>query len=208
MLVTICIPSIKSRREVLTERAVPSVEAQEVQPGVEVRPVVEVDPDRSGAWVTRNAAVRSALELGPDWVGFLDDDDELLSHHVDHLLNVAAEHDAAMVWGWYRIIRLGELTEIGEYDPCPARGVQYDRNCPHAVPITFLVRADVLAEAMELSGGFQSDLPDWGSWDFQDLPVVNAIYDVSGGALRADPRVTWYWHHHGDNTSGLPTRGQ
>jgi glycosyltransferase involved in cell wall biosynthesis len=211
--VAICIPTLERRLDML-HRAVESVAGQYAT-HCDVHAVVELDRHREGAWATRNKAMHRALAAGVDWVGFLDDDDQLLAHHVDHLLNVARREEAAMVWGWFQIVYgEGRVQPEGVGDPfhhivgpdgtTGYRGRQYDPALPHIVPITYLVRADVLAAAVELCGGFQPDTI--GSWDLQDQPLIDAIYEVSEGALYADPMTTWYWHHHGANTSGMPDR--
>lgn len=217
--VAVCIPTIE-RRAKLLDRALTSVYAQEFDTinAVDITAFVQTDRDREGAWATRNQATRRALAADVDWVAFLDDDDELLPHHVDHLLGVAHDHHADMVWGWFQIKyptrQNPEVDGVGDpFAHLPGddtnggtgyRGRQYDPAQPHIVPITYMVRADVLAEAMDITGGFQADTI--GSWDMQDQPLIDAIHAVSARGSYADMRTTWLWHHHGGNTSGLPDR--
>lgn len=183
--VTICIPTIPPRAHLL-ERAVDSVRKQDYPCDLSVWS----DADHSGAWGTRNQAARQATT---EWIGFLDDDDKLLPWHVSHLLEMAEEHDADMVWGWFEV--------IGGQDPFPHyRGKQYNPEQPHIVPITYLVRRELWLD----SPGFQPD--ENGVWDLQDQPVVDAVYEKSGGKLFASETITWHWFHHGQNTSGLPSR--
>jgi len=183
--VTAVIPSIPSRTSML-DRAIKSVFSQ-THPVSNL--IVGVDHHREGAWTTR---WRAAQQVTTEWTAFLDDDDEWMSHHVALLLNTASENNADMTWGWFSV--------NGNPDPFPHyRGRQYDPAQPHIVPITYIVRTELL-----LAGsGFQSD--SVGSWDLQDKPVLEGII-AAGGRLHADPRDTWIWHHHGTNTSGLPTR--
>jgi glycosyltransferase involved in cell wall biosynthesis len=184
--VTICIPTIPPRADFL-HRAVTSVRNQTIPVGW----VVATDVDHEGAWATRNKAARMATT---EWIGFLDDDDVLMAHHVEHLLEHAFAHDAAMAWGWFHV--------IGGTDPFPHyRGRQYDPAHPHIVPITYLVQRELFLR----TSGFQSDV-GVGAWDTQDQPVIDEIYSLSDGAIVASPRKTWWWHHHGANTSGMPTR--
>lgn len=188
--VTAVIPSLPSRSRLLT-RAVASVAAQ-------THPVtalaVAVDTKGGGAWATRNRAVKMARDT--EWVAFLDDDDEWLPHHIEHLLTVAADTAADVVWGWFDV--------VGGTDPFPHyRGRQYDPADPHIVPITYLVRSLLLQHAVNIMGGFQPD--SGGSWDVQDRPLLDAFYAL-GATMHADPKSTWLWHHHTANTSGLPTR--
>lgn len=183
--VTICIASIPPRGDFL-KRAVGSVYKQTYK----CEHVVAVDENHDGAWTTRN---RAAAMATTEWIGFLDDDDHLMEHHVEHLLSVAAEQKAQMVWGWFAV--------IGGSDPFPHyRGRQWDPEQPHVVPITYLINRKLFLK----TDGFQGDV--YGAWDLQDQPVIDAAYKLSKGRLFADQRKTWWWHHHGANTSGLPNR--
>ena len=190
--VCIAIPTLATRQQYLG-RAMSSVVAQD-------HPVhstaVAVDLDRQGAWTTRNRAATMAVHSGAHWVGFLDDDDQLLDHHCSTLLRAAREADADVVWGWF--------TVSGGADPFPHyRGRQYDPATPHIVPITYMVRTELLAQAMADMGGFQPDQA--GAWDNQDQPLLDYFYRE--GSMYAVEDTTWRWYHHGTNTSGLPSRG-
>lgn len=183
--VTICIPTVPPRADFLRQ-AVSSVLEQTVPTFYEIA----TDEKHEGAWATRN---RAAQQADTEWIGFLDDDDKLMPHHVEHLLECAFAHDADMVWGWFSV--------IGGGDPFPHyRGKQYNPKTPHIVPITYLVKRELWLE----TDGFQPDTI--GAWDTQDQPVVDRIYELSGGKLFASDKITWWWRHHGRNTSGLPTR--
>lgn len=56
------------------------------------------------------------------------------------------------------------------------------------------------------SGGEQQGDPNGtGNWGVQDFPFWKALHD-GGGKFVGAPDITWLWHHHGQNTSGVPTR--
>ena len=200
--VTIVIPTLSIRGAKLS-RAVGSV-LQQTHPVASV--AVAVDHDHDGAWSTRNRAVAMAQT---EWVGFLDDDDELLPFHVESLLALAAREQADMVWGWFHVITVRGPTP--EADPFPMhRGRQYDPNDPHIIPITYLVKRELLQAAVANMGGFKPD--EIGAWDNQDMPVIQEMCRL-GGKLAATATHTWLWHHWGygtpgnpGNTSGLPGR--
>lgn len=186
--VTVVIPTIPPRARMLT-RAIGSVSAQ-ITPAAGI--VIAQDTTGEGAWQTRN---RGAAHVRTTWTAFLDDDDQLLPHHLERLLDLAADTGAGLVWGWFEV--------IGGRDPFPQhRGRDYDPASPHIVPITYLVRTEVLFAAMLETGGFRPD--DAGAWDTQDEPVFTAAARLGGTANT--PEVTWLWNHHGQNTSGLPER--
>lgn len=186
--IAIVIPTIPPRHALL-QRALASVQIQR-------RPVaavsIAVDIHREGAWATRNRGLQAVTT---EWTGFLDDDDELLPHHTEFLLGKATEHGLDMVWGWFDV--------IGGRDPFPMhRGRQYDLAQPHIVPISYIVRTELLHEAVRSTGGFKPD--EIGAWDNQDMPLFDAICRL--GKHMAFDEITWHWHHHTSNTSGLPQR--
>lgn len=186
--VTVVIPSIPPRARLLS-RAIGTV-ARQTAPATTV--VVELDNTGAGAWTTRN---RGALHARSTWTAFLDDDDELLPHHLDTLLDLAESSGAGLVWGWFDV--------IGGRDPFPQhRGRVFDPDAPHIVPITYLVRTEVLLAGILETGGFLPD--EAGAWDNQDAPLFVAMARSAGTACTPD--VTWLWNHHGANTSGLPGR--
>lgn len=173
----------------MLQRAIGSV-SQQTHPARSV--IVEQDLDGAGAWATRN---RGALHVRTEWTAFLDDDDQLLPQHLEVLLELAGQTGAGLVWGWFEV--------VGGRDPFPQhRGRPFDPDAPHIVPITYLVRTEVLFAAILETGGF---LPDTaGAWDAQDAPLFVAMARAAGTACT--DAVTWLWNHHGANTSGLPER--
>lgn len=187
--ITVCIPSIPNRSKYLSERAVPSALAQTL-PVSSI--AITMDYSREGAWDARNRALSMVTTT---WIGFLDDDDELLPHHFQTLMDAAISNDADVVWGWFKV--------IGGTDPFPAhRGRQWEVSDPHIFPITCLVRNELVVESF---ARFASDDENTGSWGVQDLPFWMTLHNA-GAKFLAIPDVTWNWYHHGSNTSGLGTR--
>ena len=153
---------------------------------------ISVDRKRSGAWENRNSALSM---VSTKWVAFLDDDDELLPNHLEHLLDLAESNNADVAWGWFEV--------VGGTDPFPQhRGRQWDIADPHIFPITALVNADLVREA---NAKFCGDPDGTGNWGVQDLPFWAALWNAGGKFIGSDV-ITWRWHHHGANTSGVPTR--
>src|SRR5690606_29580029 len=146
--VTIVIPTIPPRTAQLA-RAVVSV-------GRQTRPVAAIsiaqDLTHAGAWATRN---RAMMAVTTEWTGFLDDDDELYPHHCATLLDLAEAEGADLVWGWFDV--------AGGNDPLDGKGRQFDVDNPHTVPITYLVRTELLHAAAAVTGGFLAD--EAGSWN-------------------------------------------
>lgn len=81
---------------------------------------------------------------------------------------------------------------------------QWDDNDPCQTTITTLVRTDLAVAA----GGFaqfddQGELIDGNRRGEDHEFTLNCR--KAGGVFRHVERVTWDWHHHDHNTSGLPT---
>lgn len=187
--VTVAIPTIPPRRDLL-QRALDSV-ARQTTPAAAVS--VVYDLEHRGAWWARNEALAA---VRTEWTAFLDDDDALMPGHIEHLLRVHAITGADMVWGWYEV--------IGGGDPFPDyRGRQWDPAEPHVIPITYMARTELLHRALADGCGFQPD--QFGAWDLQDKPIIDHLV-AHGAVLHANPSSTWYWHHHGRNTSGQGDR--
>lgn len=191
MSVAVVIPSIPSRWDLLCHRAIFSV-AFQTKPVDYIMAIV--DYQRLGAAETRNRGVQAVVDLC-EWIAFLDDDDELLPYHIEHLIDLAQRRNADVAWGWYEV--------IGGSDPMPHfRGKQFDVHDPHSFPITCVVRSDVVKRS---KAKFANDLCNTGNWHVQDFPFWKAIADAGGKFIASDV-ITWKWHHHGKNTSGLPSR--
>jgi glycosyltransferase involved in cell wall biosynthesis len=187
--VSVCIPSIPKRSNLLTSRVLPSVFSQTYSVS-EI--CISLDFKKEGAWENRNNAIKMA---NSEWIAFLDDDDEFQPHHVETLLAAAHENQSDVTWGWFDV--------IGGSDPFPMhRGRQWDINDPHIFPITCIVRRSLILDSKAV---FMPEKSNIGAWGIQDFPFWKSIYDA-GGKFFGIPDITWNWHHHGANTSGLPNR--
>lgn len=191
--VTVVIPSIPPRDRQLAI-AIQSAHLQ-TQPPDDV--IVQLDTEREGAWITRNKGI---MRVETEWTAFLDDDDTFMPHHLEFLTGKAREFDLDLCWGYFKV--------IGGGDPFPAifRGLQYNPKQAHVFPITVLVRTSLMQQAVRDMGGFAADPDGTGCWTVQDMPVWNYLIEELGAKHMAFPEDTWNWHHHGRNTSGLPTR--
>jgi len=171
----------------MLQRAIDSVLTQ-TYPAIAIS--IAVDHERKGAAVNRNRALCAA---STEWVAFLDDDDEMYPEHLQTLVEHQIATDADVVFPWFD-------TSSGA-DPFPQfEGRQYDYAEPHMFPITTLVRRQFTF----LVGGFPYDHTskecageDWQFW--------LKIRDAGAKFAHVNAR-TWLWNHHGENTSGLPSR--
>lgn len=184
---TVVIPTIPPRAALLLGRALPSVFCQTL-PAAAV--VVVPDLRREGAGGPRS---RGLASVQTPWTAFLDDDDELLPDHLVVLHAAQHEHDADVVYPWFRV--------VGGTDPFPEyRGVPWDPASPHIFPITYLVRT-------ELAQRFSFPAPLDGRCGGEDRPFIDALNAAGAKIVHVDV-VTWLWHHDSGNTSGSPTRWQ
>jgi glycosyltransferase involved in cell wall biosynthesis len=190
-VITVAIPTIPTRPDLLA-RAVRSVAVQTL-PAAHVS--IAVDHAREGAAPTRNRAWQAART---EWVAFLDDDDELLPMHLARCYETAITEDADLVYPWFEV--------IGGTDPFPTHfGKPWTPGEPRQTTIACLWRR----AALEKVGGFpepgESGVDAEGNRVGEDFLAVMRL-DEMGGKIVHLPERTWLWHHHLENTSGLPGR--
>lgn len=181
------IPSIPPRSQMI-RRAVRTIYEQ-THPVTQIS--IVIDHDRQGAGPTRNAAKNA---LATEWTCFMDDDDELFPHHVEHLLAIADETGADVVFPWFEV--------AGGTDPFPQlRGLDWSADAPHAFPITALVRTEV-AQSLDFSEpGAHGEIQVAGE-DFHWWIAIGQ----AGAKVVHTPEITWRWWHGYHNSAGLPTR--
>jgi hypothetical protein len=222
--ITVVIPSIPPRRSLL-RRAVTSVLAQ-TMPAAALS--VVVDSDRLGAAVTRQRALDA---VNTRWVAFLDDDDEMKPNHLEALFSAAVDYDALYLWSRFQValpkrgyrvpgFRGAEYELRDGPEPLGAGTFeQWNPRQPAQTTITTLVSTELARDV----GGFTPPPVDCSicpvfagvcehavidgqrageDWDF----TLRCVAAASPARFRHVPEVTWLWHHHENNTSGLPDR--
>jgi hypothetical protein len=185
--VTVCIAAHPNRlRHGLLNQAIASVTAQTQQP--EAILVVN-DTEGKGAGWTR----RTLLGLvDTEWIAWLDSDDDWLPEHLEKLHRVAVETGSVYVYSWFH-----------GNDPLGHFGLPFNPCTPHHTTMTSLVRTDIAREV-----GF----PDSESGPFSNEDWA-FITGVSKLACERDLKMThlaertWNYNQHGQNSSGLPGRG-
>lgn len=184
--ISIAIASIPPRFNTTLPRAIASIERQSLRPDAVH---ISYDINKEGAPQTRQRALDGVTT---PWVAFLDDDDEMHSHHLHELMKAAQEQEADFVYSWFD-------SPCG-FDPFPMnRGKPWDPNNPVETTITVLVRTELAQEV-----GFE---------DFTPYPTVSGedrFFTLGIMALGAKiyhlPMNTWIWHNCGGNTSGRSDR--
>jgi hypothetical protein len=188
--VTVCIPVIPPRVGNLLDRAVASVNAQTKPPAGGISCALDVN--HAGAAITRQRAL-DGVRTG--WVAFLDDDDTWYPHHLETLLHLAHERSADFVYSWF-----------DGNNPFPMhRGRQMNLDEPHHTTMTVMVRTE-LAHAVGFGDGSTPEgwREPWEDWKF----ITGCVELGRQGrcVFAGTAEITWTYHVHGGNTSGLATR--
>jgi hypothetical protein len=192
--VGVAIPTIPPRK-MLLGRALTSVLAQE-RPADHIS--IAVDAHREGAARTRNRAWRA---LDTDYVGFLDDDDEFLPMHLGHLLQLALDTDADLVYPWFTTVPAGN-------DPFPE--THFTEPWDPAEPRITTVCCLWKRSALEQVGGFATVGPtgiDGRTQNICEEHLAVLKLNEQGGKIMHLVERTFLWHHHnlyGGTLSGLP----
>lgn len=201
--VAVSIPSIPPRAQMLARALVSVCRQTRLVDQISVH----VDHAGEGAAAAKNRALEAVTT---DWVCFLDDDDELLPHHVDHLLDYAVEQDADLVYPWFQGINSTDLFRIpneqGEivnpagvpFDPVVHR--EWMRTHGNWIPVTVIARTSLVKQVggFVVKGSLDTDTcDDWGLWE--------RLLDA-GARFAHLPEITWQWNGHPAHTSGRPWR--
>jgi len=160
------------------------------------------DVERKGVPYAR----QRALEMNTaEWTAFLDSDDHFMPHHLIRLVQAQEESGADYVYSWYELIRLGK--SLGEVDPVFPPGhrwAPWNPAEPRQTTITMLVRTELAKEVGFWAPEDEQTFPDGHrvgeDWNFTlECNRLGKIYHI--------PDQTWYWEHHGGNTSGRAGQG-
>jgi hypothetical protein len=189
--ITVVIPTIPPRAAMLAS-AVGSVLAQTF---LDLDIIVQFDTGRVGAALNRQHGLE---QVETPWVAFLDDDDTMLERHLQVCWDAAHEQDADYVYPWYNV--------LGGTDPMEQFfGLPWNNDQPHQTTITTLVKTD-LAQEVGFGGEPEQD-PNGGGAIVggEDYRFTLGCMEL-GAKIYHVPDKTWNWHHHANNTSGLPER--
>lgn len=174
------------------QRALASIQAQTL-PNVQV--IAIRDEERQGAPATRHAGL---MLVDTPWVAFLDSDDEMDPSHLAALYSTAYQCDADYVYSWFRV--------RGGADPFPQFfGQPWDNNQPHQTTVTTLVKTELAQSVGFLYPDDGETFPD-GNRAGEDWHFTLGCME-KGAVIVHRPEITWTWHHHGANSSGMPGRG-
>lgn len=197
--VAVSVASIPPRAQMLA-RALASV-CRQTRPVNQIS--VHVDHAGEGAAEAKNRALAAVTA---DWVAFLDDDDELLPHHIDHLVTFAEDTGADLVYPWFQGVNstglfaipneAGEIVNPAGVPFMPVVHREWMRTHGNWIPVTVLARTEMVKQV----GGFVAKgtvdtCDDWGLWE--------RLLDA-GARFEHLPEITWQWNGHPAHTSGRP----
>lgn len=163
--------------------------------------LVGIDYARRGAAATRDSLLK-AVET--KYVCILDDDDWLLPHHVETLYNTIEFHNADLVYPWHRINRgEGWVSHLEMW-----RGVPWDNNNIHQVPITWIAKTESLRKVGGFSSNFDqlSDAKDsQGARIGEDFLMIHKLVENNMKIIHINEE-TWVWNMDSDSTHGRPDK--
>lgn len=200
--IAVITPSIPTRHLML-RRAQDSIQAQTL-PAYEAH--VAMDDDRFGAAVTRQRAL-GMVSADCDWVAPLDDDDEFMPFHLEALYKYAIDTEADYVYSWFEVVGINGLG-FGDYDPVFPPGHfenPFDPQNPVETTITILIKRQLLLDVGGYEQLYRPEAYAAGASTGEDRNLTLRCIDA-GANIQHLVRRTWFWHHHGANTSGRPDR--
>jgi glycosyltransferase involved in cell wall biosynthesis len=180
--ITVVVPTVAEREGPYRDATLESVRAQTLRPEL----LVVLDDMGAGPWGTRNLGLQSVVT---PWTAFLDDDDWMLPHHLQTLMDASEDADLIYPRPWV-LDATGPFGNAWEpwgtdqdFDPERLRHHNF-------IPITYLVRTEV-AQAV---GGFPPRSPGAPSdWQYL-LKLLGA-----GCRFAHVPERTWVWRRHRSN---------
>lgn len=197
--IAVVIPSIPVRARLL-KRAFASALNQTTMPNSFS---IMIDHNHDGAPLTRQRAL-DAVHSDADWVAFLDDDDEFMPMHLNHLLAHAKETDADYVFSWFECVDTAGQ-RLGSKDPVfpPTHfSTPWNPADPRQTTVTTLVRASLAREVGFCKPREDGDVDGQRAGEDWDFTLrCNELGKISHLVER-----TWLWHHDSGNTSGRGDR--
>lgn len=179
-------------------RAARSVAAQQLPARAHI---IVTDVNRRGASFTR----QEALQLNPyPWTAFLDSDDWFMPQHLRRLAEEQVATGADYVYSWFKLVLHNKALTYDPVFPTTHFTEPWDPANPRQTTITVLVRTELALEVgfiePEPDGTFADGHKKGEDWYF-------TLGCNERGKIHHFAERTWYWHHHGKNTSGTPGEG-
>lgn len=164
---------------------------------------IACDNDRRGVSPTR----QDALMANPyPLTAFLDSDDWFLPCHLQVLYDAMMATGADYVYSWYHIAtgRVGQeaTTDVDSVFPPSHFLDPWDPLQPRHTTITVLVRTELAKEVGFVDVANDGNIGARRGEDWYFTLECNRL-----GKIHHVVERTWFWHHHGGNSSGIAGYG-
>jgi glycosyltransferase involved in cell wall biosynthesis len=194
--VTVCTATIPTRVELL-ERAIRSVTNQTLK--VQEHSI-KLDLDKLGQPAVLDQIIQEAKTK---YVAILDDDDELLPNHIELLYKKIIETDADLVFPHFRYSNLSDAGHLEMF-----RGLPWDNNNPHQVPVTWIAKRQSILDVGGFSGDFDVlsyEVDNQGNRIGNDFNLVKKLAKANKHITNIS-EITWIYHVGHPSTLGMPIR--
>jgi glycosyltransferase involved in cell wall biosynthesis len=194
--VTVCTATIPTRVELL-ERAIRSVTNQTLK--VQEHSI-KLDLDKLGQPAVLDQIIQQATTK---YVAILDDDDELLPNHIQLLYKKIIETDADLVFPHFKYSNLSDAGHLEKF-----RGLPWDNNNPHQVPVTWIAKRQSILDVGGFSGDFDVlsyEVDNQGNRIGNDFNLVKKLSKANKHITNIS-EITWIYHVGHPSTLGMPIR--
>jgi glycosyltransferase involved in cell wall biosynthesis len=194
--VTVCTATIPTRVELL-ERAIKSVTNQTLKVKEHS---IKLDLDKLGQPAVLDQIIEKATTK---YVAILDDDDELLPNHIELLYKKIIETDADLVFPHFKYSNISDAGHLEKF-----RGLPWDNNNPHQVPVTWIAKRQAILDVGGFSGDFDVlsyQVDNEGNRIGQDFNLIKKLAQANKHITNIS-EITWIYHVGHGSTLGMPIR--
>lgn len=194
--VTVCTATIPTRVELL-QRAIQSVTNQTLKVKEHS---IKIDLDKLGQPAVLDQIIEQATTK---YVAILDDDDELLPNHIELLYKKIIETDADLVFPHFKYSNISDAGHLEKF-----RGLPWDNNNPHQVPVTWIAKRQAILDVGGFSGDFDVlsyEVDNEGNRVGQDFNLIKKLAKANKYITNIS-EITWIYHVGHGSTLGMPIR--
>jgi glycosyltransferase involved in cell wall biosynthesis len=194
--VTVCTATIPTRVDLL-ERASKSVQNQTLKVKDHS---IKLDLEKLGQPLILDQIIKEAKTK---YVAILDDDDELLPNHIELLYKKIVETEADLVFPHFKYSNLSDAGHLEKF-----RGLPWDNNNPHQVPITWIAKRKTILEVGGFSGDFDVlsyEVDNQGNRIGNDFNLIKKLAEANKHITNIS-EITWIYHVGHPSTLGMPIR--
>jgi glycosyltransferase involved in cell wall biosynthesis len=194
--VTVCTATIPTRVDLL-KRASKSVENQTLKVKDHL---IKLDSEKLGQPLVLDQIIKEATTK---YVAILDDDDEFLPNHIELLYKKIVETEADLVFPHFRYSNLSDAGHLERF-----RGLPWDNNNPHQVPITWIAKRETILEVGGFSGDFDVlsfEVDNQGNRIGNDFNLIKKLAKANKHITNI-AEITWIYHVGHPSTLGMPIR--